>query len=320
MNAQITYTNEGNPQRGRLQSYHSSFSVGGFRKMNKTAFQYDLTHMPSRDSQQNIFVTQDGELQSKFSIGFEVEKNSFHRGAMQEYPLFSHFESDRSCGVEAVTNILPLIGKGVWRNKVLNMMTQAKKIIDDNYSPSNRTCGGHITLSCNGLGGHDLAERMRPFSGIIYALYRFRLRNKYCSYNIFMDTDSCDWEGINTIYNSKYQVCKIGTERIEFRLPSRFTSVADMNHRYRLMYEVMDFAVNNPNGKHSSLLRKLKPILMMMYNNDEQKVAEILALAKSFRKMLMTRKINHDVQPFVDREQKLKHLYTRSLRRDIENS
>jgi len=320
MNAQITYTNEGNPQRGRLQSYHSSFSVGGFRKMNKTAFQYDLTHMPSRDSQQNIFVTQDGDLQSKFSIGFEVEKNSFHRGAMREYPLFSHFESDRSCGVEAVTNILPLIGKGVWRNKVLNMMTQAKKIIDDNYSPSDRTCGGHITLSCDGLGGHDLAERMRPFSGIIYALYRFRLRNSYCRYNIFMDTDSCDWEGVDTVHNQKYQVCKIGTERIEFRLPSRITSVADMNHRYRLMYEVMDFAVNNPNGKHSSLLRKLKPILMMMYNNDEQKVAEILSLAKAFRKMLMTRKINHDVQPFVDRDQRLTSLYTRSLRQDICNS
>ena len=317
MNAQITYTNEGNPQRGRLQSYHSFV---GFRKMNKTAFQYDLTHMPSRDSQQNIFVTDDGELQSKFSIGFEVEKNSFHRGAMREYPLFSHFESDSSCGVEAVTNILPLIGKGVWRNKVLNMMTQAKKIIDDNYSPSDRRCGGHITLSCNGLGGHDLAERMRPFSGIIYALYRFRLRNKYCRYNIFMDTDSCDWEGVDTVHNSKYQVCKIGTERIEFRLPSRVTSVADMNHRYRLMYEVMDFAVNNPNGKHSSLLRRLKPILMMMYNNDEQKVAEILSLAKSFRKMLMTRKINHDVQPFVDRDQRLTSLYTRTLRRDIENS
>ena len=318
MNAQITYTNEDNPQRGRLLTYHSSYSVGGFRKMNKTAFQYDMTHMPSRELQQNIFVTQDGELQSKFSIGFEVEKISFHRGAMREYPLFSHFESDSSCGVEAVTNILPLIGKGVWRNKVLNMMTQAKKILDDNYSPSSRTCGGHITLSCNGLGGHDLAERMRPFSGIIYALYRFRLRNNYCSYNLFMDTDRSDWAGNGN--GAKYQVCKIGTERIEFRLPSRITSVADMNHRYRLMYEVMDFAVNNPDGKHSSLLRKLKPILMMMYNNDEQKVAEILALAKSFRKMLMTRKINHHVQPFVDRDQRLTSLYTRSLRQDICNS
>jgi len=320
MEAQITYTNEGNPQRGRLQTYHSSYSVGGFRKMNKTAFQYDMTHMPSREVQQNIFVTEDGELQSKFSIGFEVEKNNFHRGAMKEYPLFSHFESDRSCGVEAVTNILPLIGKGVWRNKVLNMMTQTKKILDDNYSSSDKTCGGHITLSCNGLGGHDLAERMRPFSGIIYALYRYRLRNKYCKYNIFMDTDRSDWEGVDTAHNSKYQVCKISTERIEFRLPSRITSVADMNHRYRLMYEVMDFAVNNPNGKHSSLLRKLKPILMMMYNNDVQKVDEILALAKSFRKMLMTRKINHDVQPFVDRNQWLTHLYTRSLKQDICNS
>jgi len=86
------------------------------------------------------------------------------------------------------------------------------------------------------------------------------------------------------------------------------------------MYEVMDFAVNNPNGKHSSLLRKLKPILMMMYNNDVQKVDEIIALAKSFRKMLMTRKINHDVQPFVDRDKELTHLYTRALKQDICNS
>ena len=78
--------------------------------------------------------------------------------------------------------------------------------------------------------------------------------------------------------------------------------------------------MNNPDGKHSSLLRKLNPTLMMMYNNDEQKVAEILALAKSFRKMLMTRKINHDVQPFVDRDQRLTSLYTRSLRQDICNS
>ena len=81
-----------------------------------------------------------------------------------------------------------------------------------------------------------------------------------------------------------------------------------------LMYEIVNYAVNKPNGTHRGLLSKLKPILMMMYNNNDDKVSEVMELSKEFRKMLMTRKINHAVQPFVDHYGRLSHLYTRSLR------
>jgi len=313
MNAQITYTTEGNEDRGRMLSYGWAKRNGlPYRMFDKTPFQYDLKHLPHNEMNLTTNVTDEGEIESRFTIGFEIEKNTFHRNAVKEYPLLSHFETDGSCGVEAITNVLPLIGKSVWRNKIFNMFSEAKHVIDDQFSPSDIECGGHINLAVKGMSGEELADAIRPFSGIIYALYRFRLRRTWCQSNIFMDVCRSEWDGIST--HHKYQVCRIDDNRIEFRLPSRVKSVADLNFRYRLMYEIVNYAVNKPNGTHRGLLSKLKPILMMMYNGDADKVSEVMELSKHFRKMLMTRKINHAVKPFVDRFGNLSHLYTRSLR------
>jgi hypothetical protein len=194
------------------------------------------------------------------------------------------------------------------------MFSEVKHIVDDQFSPSNIDCGGHINLAVKGMSGSELADALGPFSGIIYALYRFRLKRRWCQANIFMNADECDWVGLSD--HEKYQVCRIDSNRVEFRLPSRIKSVTDLNLRYRLMYEIVNFAINKPNGTHRGLLSKLKPILMMMYNNNTDKVAEVMELSKHFRKMLITRKINHAVQPFVDQYGRLSHLYTRSLRAD----
>ena len=101
--------------------------------------------------------------------------------------MLSHFETDGSCGVEAITNVLPLIGKSVWRNKIFNMFSEAKNVIDDQFSPSDLECGGHINLAVKGVSGEELADAIRPFSGIIYALYRFRLRRTWCQSYIHKD-------------------------------------------------------------------------------------------------------------------------------------
>lgn len=313
MNAQINYTTEGNDDRGRLLTYGWAKRNGlPYRMFDKTPFQYDIKHLPHNELNLTTNVTADGEIEAKFTIGFEIEKNSFHRNAVKEYPLFSHFETDGSCGVEAITNVLPLIARSVWRNKVLSMFSEARDIVNDEFSPSNRDCGGHINLAVKGMSGSELADALRQYSGIIYALYRFRLKRSWCQANIFMDTNEGDWEGLRN--HVKYQVCRIESNRVEFRLPSRVKSVTDLNLRYRLMYQIVNYAVNKPNGTHRGLLNKLKPILMMMYNNDAEKVAEVMELSKHFRKMLMTRKINHAVKPFVDQYGRLSHLYTRSLR------
>ena len=316
MNAQITYTTEGDSNRGRVLSWNWAKRNGlPYRFLDKTPFEYDMTHMSSQERNLTTLVTEEGEIESKFTIGFEVEKNSFNRDAVKEYPLFSHFETDGSCGVEGVSNVLPLIGKSVWRNKILNMFSEAKHILEDEFSPSDINCGGHINLAVKGMSGGELADAMRPYSGIIYALYKFRLKRSWCESNIFMDIDSDNWEGGRG--SSKYQVCRITHQLIEFRLPSRVKSVADLNLRYRLMFEIVNYAVNKPNGTHRGLLSKLKPILMMMYNNDSDKVAEVMELSKHFRTMLMTRKINHAVQPYIDKFGRLSHLYTNSLKADM---
>jgi len=316
MNAQITYTTEGDSNRGRVLSWNWAKRNGlPYRFLDKTPFEYDMTHMSSQERNLTTLVTEEGEIESKFTIGFEVEKNSFNRDAVKEYPLFSHFETDGSCGVEGVSNVLPLIGKSVWRNKILNMFSEAKHILEDEFSPSDINCGGHINLAVKGMSGGELADAMRPYSGIIYALYKFRLKRSWCESNIFMDIDSDNWEGGRG--SSKYQVCRITHQLIEFRLPSRVKSVADLNLRYRLMFEIVNYAVNKPNGTHRGLLSKIKPILMMMYNNDADKVAEVMELSKHFRTMLMTRKINHAVQPYIDKFGRLSHLYTNSLKADM---
>ena len=315
----INYVTEGNSNRGRMLRYHEAGRIGlPFRALNKTAFQHDLKHLPNATRDLTTIVTEDGEIQSRFAIGFEIEKSSFHRGAVKEYPLMSHFEYDSSCGVEAVTNLLPLVDKGVWRNKVLSMFSEARKIIDDRYSPSTQRCGGHITLSCVGMSGQELSAKLKPYASIIYALWRFRLRNSYCYGNLMMspNPDYRQWIGHTT--SNKYHVCKIMDDRIEFRLPNRVQSVEGLNLRYRLMYELMNYAVNKPNGTYAGFIKKIKSILMFMYDGNESRVDEVVTLSKAFRKMLMSGKINADVVQWVDQYNRLTAHYTTSLRRETE--
>ena len=175
-NQGIIYDITNDSSRSKLWNYKGYGRAGGSpRLLHKTAFNEDVSHLPRATRELTTFVNPEGEIQSKFAIGYEVEKTRLSRGARVELPLFSHYETDSSCGYEAVTNVLPLVPKGVWRNKVLNMFHQASKILEDSHSPSDTTCGGHITLSCEGMSGADLCDAMRPFSGIIYSILLRRL-------------------------------------------------------------------------------------------------------------------------------------------------
>ena len=143
--------------RGRISSYGSKPLPYKLKK----AQDVDINGLPS-SARVNVA---NGE--SSFTIGMEFEKNRFHRSAVQEYPLFCGFEHDGSCGAEAVTHILPLVDKSMWRTKVFNMFHQAKKIINDEFSPSDYQCGGHITLGVKDMSGRELSDRLKKFSGLV---------------------------------------------------------------------------------------------------------------------------------------------------------
>jgi hypothetical protein len=262
--------------RGRVVSYGFK-APSAFR--NK-ARQVDINGLKSEDRKNVHF---DGyEHSSKFTIGFEVEKNRLHRSSIREYPLFCGFESDSSCGYEAVTHVLPLIAKSKWRTKVFNMFVEAKHIIEDEYSPSDYKCGGHMHIGIKGMSGDEIINLLRPYSGIIYSIFRKRLANHYCAYNPQMRDGVYD----------KYSVCRINNNTLEYRLPSRISSVKQLMRRYELMYEILNFAVNDAGTSIAVLNRRLRPIVMSMYEQDTEKVDAIFELSGHFTKFLKTGKLN----------------------------
>ena len=171
----IIYSTTGESRRGQVASYHSKPSP---LFLNKSKHAVDIAGLKPAQQRSSIKF-ESGEYESKFTIGFEVEKNQLSRNAVREYELFCGFERDGSCGYEAVTHVLPLLPAGQWRTKVYDMMHKAEKIIDDRFSPSDRRCGGHITIACEGMSGDALRDAIRKNCGIILALGNTSIHFRY---------------------------------------------------------------------------------------------------------------------------------------------
>ena len=317
----VEYTTSGDENRAFVGSYHHCQNIG-VRNLNICAPR-DVVGLP-RVEQRNVTLESSPFISSKFTIGFEIEKNRFHRNAVMEYPLLAGFEEDSSCGssssrrgYEAVTNILPLVAPSTWRNKIFNMFTQAEKIIDDRYSPSNTRCGGHMTIRVEGMTSDELMKRMRKFSGLFYAMFRYRLKNSYCSRNVIMrtleerDTIRHPHDVIGSGVGEKYSV--VNQKRnglIEYRLPSRITSVKQLMRRYEIMYQMVNFAVNKPNSTFTSFLKACRPTLRMMYKGNEGVSVEFIErLAVEMQKVIRTNKIHLAVAHFFHRHSNVR--YTR---------
>lgn len=277
-----------NPDRGVVVRYH-----GKPYAVNLNKAKHQAVKGLKQEERRNILIDGD-EVQSRFTIGFEIEKTSLHRTSIKEYPLFCGFEHDRSCGFEAVTHILPLVPKSMWRTKVFNMFAEAKKIIDDEFSPSNNRCGGHINIAVQGMSDEELMNRLRKFSGIIQAVFRHRLNNGFCDHNPRML-----WDNIMTRSAEprvvKYAFCKPTGFGLEYRIPSRVTSVKQMIRRYELMYTLVDFAVNKKDARFNAVCNAVKPILYSMYDKNESKTNAVLDLAKDMQKFINTGKIDNKV-------------------------
>jgi hypothetical protein len=264
--------------------------------LNKSKYKADVSGLKPKQ-QQNALIVSGGEFVSKFTIGFEIEKNSLSRSAVREYELFCGFERDGSCGFEAVTHVLPLLPSGKWRNKVYDIIHKAERIIDDRYSPSDRRCGGHVTIACDGLSGEELNEKVRNYSGVIFALFRKRLNNTYCSYNRRMKEAGC--VSYNGGWHYKYQTALVKGDCLEFRVVSKFESVKQVMRRYELFHELVDYAVNE-GGSFKTFLKRVEPIIRSMYNGDAEKTAEILVLAKHFQKFINEGVISPQIEEYLN--------------------
>jgi hypothetical protein len=307
----IEYKLTGDRARGQIAQYHYKPAP---LHLGKGAKRSDISGLKSAQTRE-VLRFEGGDYSSKFTIGMEVEKNELHRNVVREYELFCGFERDGSCGYEAVTHILPLIPASMWRTKVFDMMHKAEKIIDDRFSPSDKRCGGHITIAVEGMTGDQLREAMRKNCGIVLALFRMRLNTLYCGANRRMqpagDRVYNSWGGACRLWNGdrlyqpteshyKYQTALVKDGNLlEFRLPSRFQSVKQMMRRYELFYEIVNYSVNKPNGTHDGLLKTLKPIIVSMYDGNVAKAEAVMGLAKHFREFILKGKIHGSIAEFL---------------------
>ena len=233
-------------------------------------------------------------IKAKYWIGFEIEKNYFdidgkqHRyqgDVVGECDLFKGYETDSSCGVEAITNILPL-GEGFARFAVFSMMEApiAREVIS---SPTSSSCGGHINVSSDEHSPAELYDRMRPYMGILYALFRYRLKNSYCQGNPKADRYN----------NTKYSPVYLRSSHVEIRIPNRVVSVEQLKRRYDLMYLIVDSAANSL--EFHEVIEKAKPIIAKMYGGNAERVHLALELAYDFRDYIENDLISTKIQDYV---------------------
>lgn len=304
----IIYTTTGQRDRAVTRNYHNSpdainHSIG--------AKDVDVKNIKSKVKST---CPRNTNYRSNYTIGFEIEKSRFDMDFQREYALLKGYEYDGSCGVEAITNILPLLPPSQWRNKIFDMIYKAKGIIDDETSPSNYDCGGHTTLQVDGVLARDLYKGIRLNASILMAMFRYRLKNEYCRYNLRMeyqhhigsegqigDTPSFNGGIRGRHWHHKYQFCLLKNVEnlIEFRVPSRITSYKQLFRRYEVMYEIVDFSITKPNGRFSSLLNKVRPIVLSMYGNDAEKTDMVLSLAKDFRSFIKDGRISNSIREFL---------------------
>lgn len=299
MNTGIQYRLTGERGRAIVHGYHHKPDP---LKLSKSRHRFDVSGLKSKEVR-NIIADSTG-FTSRFTIGFEVEKTALHRASVREYELFCGFETDASCGYEAVSHILPLLPAGQWRTKVYDMFHKARYIIEDQYSPSDKRCGGHVTLGVEGLTGEEILTAVRPYCGIVLALFRYRLKNGFCGLNTNLRTASESresWFNANDERmwaSSRYQLALDKGNVLEFRVVSRYESVKQMMRRYELFYALLDFALNNK-GRLSSFHKQIRPIVLSMYGGNEADANDIIEKAEHFQKFINTGIIHESIRKFL---------------------
>lgn len=204
---------------------------------NTRDFINDYHHGPTPNDYSNTdTIRTDVAGLDQFTIGFEIEKTRVNnrRGcgqAVSRQPLFSHWETDSSCGVEGITNIYNLGDFDTFQKHVI-----ASDYVDE---PTGYDCGGHtnVAFKPNNICDFNIQlEDISTFAGPIYSMYKKRLRNTYSSYNKKLNANNRERYGAI--------VMKRDPDRVEFRLPSRINNKRQLLRRFKLFQHLFSHIYN----------------------------------------------------------------------------
>lgn len=284
---------------GRLIFKRSAFKTIDGKYVEKMGINLDKSKEISNYHSSNRPLDFKKILKSKtrMKIGFEIEKNNFKIGRerlynandkMPYYRIFKGYETDSSCGVEAITNLLPLASRQSHSAKVVyKMIHEAKDIIN---SPYDQKCGGHINVSVDGLPAEDLYEMIRIYMPILYAIYPKRLLNKYCKNDLRLEY------GLDS--SEHYKIINVKRNYIEIRLFPAVKNTYSLVNRYDLMYIIMYYGVMHKLPLQE-VFNKAKPVIKKMFKNSTSSIEKIESLIEPFEKFIMDDIVNKDIVDYI---------------------
>ena len=253
---------------------------------------YYENNLPSRDHTQTIqdyhcgvepnfhcLPLDQNKPLSKYTIGFEVEKACLNGGAneagsyIEQQPLFSHWETDSSCGIEGITNIYSLD----------NLQQFTNHACDSDYLNlnTNHRCGGHINFAHR---ENKLQYwHIRPWLGLIFSMWKKRLTNQYSSCNKQLNP----YRGTDHHYGALVEKGRLRSNtRFELRLPNRVKDRACIIRRFKLMQALTECIEHYINEDFTWMTAtyddKIQGIPNWMYKDADNiewdvKIREILA-------------------------------------------
>lgn len=218
---------------------------------------------------------------SGWDIGFEVEKTevgdcSESSEVVEEQALFCGWEEDGSCGVEGITHVYGLHEKyDLFRSHV-----KSSWYVD---GPTSDSCGGHVNVSRQ--SGLTL-EDVRPYVGLIYALYRERLNNTYSRNN--KQLNHYDREDGYTAIKAK------NSHLLEFRLVDKVNDGADLLWRFKL-FQILSKAIERK-WSYEHYLKMNRELFSQSFDKDE--ISEHFSMSRKFRKWLMDGKTDEKIASY----------------------
>lgn len=202
----------------------------------------------------------DTKIKSKYSIGYEIEKEdrevleSIEINDFEEETEYKwRKERDGSLADEGYELISPTFELNV--SKIFKHIRGNETLVKHINARISTRCGGHIHLSEKGLSGEELFDKLKGYTPLFYALYYGRVNKNYCKGKNNRDLKN---------ENEKYQAIKIHHNRIEFRIISAVTSVDTLEWRTKLLLMMLRHptgdiiqAYYNVDTKFTSLLKKV---------------------------------------------------------------
>ena len=170
---------------------------------------------------------------SKYTIGFEVEKDCLRDGNqeagsfIEQQPLFSHWETDSSCGIEGITNVYSLDNAELFINHV--------RASDYTNLDTNQKCGGHINFAHR---ENKLQYwHIRPWLGLIFSMWKKRLTNTYSSCNKKLNP----YRGTDYHYGALVEKGRMrNNTRFELRLPNKVKDGDTLIRRFCLIQKLIE--------------------------------------------------------------------------------